>query len=80
MSRRLSLQLKSAKPIKPKVKFADELVFLDSIKVNDVENVRLMLRRASADIDINRINEYGKIIYPGNIFYSFPGYIIYVFI
>ncbi len=62
MSRRLSLQYKSnskAKTAKPKVKFADELVFLDSIKVNDVESVRLMLRRTSADIDINKINDYG---------------------
>jgi ankyrin repeat protein len=61
MSRRLSIQYKNSKSKspKPKVKFADDLVFLDSIKVNDVESVRLMLRRTSADIDINKINDYG---------------------
>jgi len=63
MSRRLSVQLKNIsgqKSSKPKVKFPDELVFLDSVKDNDVEEVRLMLRRASANIDINKMNTSGK--------------------
>lgn len=60
MSRRLSLEYKRSETRKPKVKFADELVFLDSIKENDVDTVRQMLRRASVNIDINKINEYGK--------------------
>lgn len=60
MSRRLSIQFKNAAKSKPKVKFTDELVFLDSIKDNDVASVRNMLRRASANIDINKINECGK--------------------
>ena len=63
MSRRLSVQLKcnknAVKAPKPKVKFPDELVFLDSVKENDVENVKSMLRRASANIDINKMNESG---------------------
>jgi ankyrin repeat protein len=46
--------------IKPKVKFPDELVFLDSIKDNDVENVKQMLRRASLNVDLNKINDSGK--------------------
>jgi len=65
MSRRLSIQMKNANvgpsPInKPKVKFPDELVFLDSIKDNDVENVKQMLRRASLNVDLNKINDSGK--------------------
>lgn len=61
MSRRLSIQLKNAASTKskPKVKFTDELVFLESIKDNDIDSVRHMLRRASANIDINKINESG---------------------
>lgn len=62
MSRRLSLQLKNndanSKP-KPRVKFSDELVFLESIKDKDIDSVRNMLRRASANIDINKINDSG---------------------
>jgi len=45
---------------KPKVKFPDELVFLDSIKGNDVENVKQMLRRASLNVDLNKINDSGN--------------------
>lgn len=59
MSRRLSIQYKNTSKQKPKVKFPDELVFLDSIKDNDVDTVRVMLRRASANIDINKINDSG---------------------
>ena len=62
MSRRLSLQYKNSTSTKPKVKFPDELVFLDSVKENDVENVKLLLRRASANIDINKMNDSGIIL------------------
>lgn len=61
MSRRLSLQLKNpATKQKPKVKFPDELIFLDSVKDNDIDNVRHMLRRTSLKIDINKINDSGE--------------------
>lgn len=63
MSRRLSVQLKcnknATKAPKPKVKFPDDLIFLDCVKENDVENVKAMLRRASANIDINKMNDSG---------------------
>ncbi|CAF0751494.1 unnamed protein product [Brachionus calyciflorus] len=59
MSRRLSLQLKNSSKQKPKVKFTDELIFLESIKDNDIDCVRNMLRRASANIDLNKINDTG---------------------
>ena len=61
MSRRLSIQYKNSavKSQKPKVKFPDELVFLESIKDNDIENVRTMLRRASLNMDINKVNISG---------------------
>ncbi len=63
MSRRLSIQYKNQqkeqKQSKPKVKFPDELVFLDSVKDNDVEEVRMLLRRASANIDVNKMNNSG---------------------
>lgn len=64
MSRRLSVQYKSQqkdKKTKPKVTFPDELIFLDSVKDNDVDEVRMLLRRASANIDINKMNNSGKL-------------------
>lgn len=61
MSRRVSLALKDpTAKTKPKVKFPDELIFLDNIKENNIKEIRIMLRRASANIDINKINDSGR--------------------
>ncbi|KAK3591623.1 hypothetical protein CHS0354_013807 [Potamilus streckersoni] len=63
MSRRLSFLSKQAKqdPEKPrpKVRFPDELVFLDNIKENDMQALNNMLRRASLQMDISGINNAG---------------------
>lgn len=60
MSRRLSLVLKDPKiKTKPKVKFPDELIFLDNIKENNIKEIKTMLRRTSANLDINKINDTG---------------------
>ena len=41
MSRRLSLVLKDPKiKTKPKVKFPDELIFLDNIKENNIKEIK----------------------------------------
>ncbi|XP_076442139.1 uncharacterized protein LOC143281086 [Babylonia areolata] len=58
MSRRLSIQAKQEKR-KPQVRFPDELVFLDSIKENDLKACNAMLRKASLQLDINGINDAG---------------------
>ncbi|KAL8612885.1 hypothetical protein ACOMHN_038140 [Nucella lapillus] len=58
MSRRLSMQAKQERK-KPKVRFPDELVFLDSIKENDLKACNAMLRKASLSLDINALNESG---------------------
>lgn len=59
MSRRASLLAKQNK-CKPKVRFPDELVFLDNIKENDLNAVSTMLRRASLKVNINEINDVGE--------------------
>ena len=41
------------------MRFPDEIVFEESIKEADGEGIISMLRRASLDIDINRINMSG---------------------
>ncbi|XP_076100688.1 uncharacterized protein LOC143069783 isoform X2 [Mytilus galloprovincialis] len=58
MSRRASLYAKQnpTKP-RPKVRFSDELVFLDNIKENDIPALGSMLRRASLQVDISGIND-----------------------
>lgn len=74
MSRRLSVQYKSQqkdKKAKPKVTFPDELIFLDSVKDNDVDEVRMLLRRASANIDINKMNNSGKLFDKNSLFKTF---------
>lgn len=60
MSRRASLYAKQnpEKP-RPKVRFSDELVFLDNIKENDIQALGSMLRRASLQVDISGINDAG---------------------
>jgi len=55
----MSLQFKSPVQMKPRVKFSDELVFLDSIKDKDFEQLRSMLRRASLKVDMNKVNSSG---------------------
>ena len=62
MSRRASLFAKeNPGEKKPKgVRFPDELVFLDSIKENDIGVLDRMLRRASLQVDISGINNAGK--------------------
>ena len=60
MSRRASLFAKdNPGKERPKVRFPDELVFLDNVKENDAQAVHTMLRRASIQIDINAIGDSG---------------------
>ena len=47
-------------PGKKRVRFPDEVIFENEIKDQDGDAVMHMLRRASIDIDINRINSAGK--------------------
>jgi len=58
MSRRASFFAK-LHPGKRRVRFPDEIVFDESIKESDGEAIIAMLRRASIDIDVNRINMAG---------------------
>jgi hypothetical protein len=58
MSRRASVFARQ-NPGKRRVRFPDEIVFQEQIKEKDGEAVMAMLRRASIDIDINRINSAG---------------------
>jgi len=58
MSRRASFFAK-LHPGKRRVRFPDEIVFDESIKESDGEAIISMLRRASIDIDVNRINMAG---------------------
>ncbi|KAF0308848.1 hypothetical protein FJT64_002123 [Amphibalanus amphitrite] len=55
MSRRASLFARQ-NPGRRRVRFPDEVVFDESVKENDADAVVSMLRRASVDIDVNRIN------------------------
>lgn len=60
MSRRASLCQKENPEVRnPKVRFPDELVFLDNVKENDLGAMDAMLRRASIQIDINAIADSG---------------------
>ena len=61
MSRRASLYAKqNPDKVRPKVRFPDELVFLDHVLENDMPALDAMLRRASLQIDINAIHKQGK--------------------
>ena len=62
MSRRASVFARQ-NPGKRRVRFPDEVVFEESIKEQDANHVITMLRRASIDIDINRINSAGKLLH-----------------
>lgn len=46
-------------PGKRRVRFPDEVVFEESIKESDGMAIMALLRRASVDIDVNRINMAG---------------------
>ncbi|XP_029658013.1 sarcoplasmic reticulum histidine-rich calcium-binding protein [Octopus sinensis] len=58
MSRRASFFNKQ-NPGKPRVRFADELVFNDNVKEQDIPAMEAMLRRSSLQMDINSINSAG---------------------
>lgn len=59
MSRRASLFNRENPARKTKVRFPDDLVFLDDVKDNDIEAMSCMLRRASLEMDINAIMPSG---------------------
>ena len=59
MSRRASVYARN-NPGKRRVRFPDEVIFENEIKEQDGTAVMAMLRRASIDIDLNRINMAGK--------------------
>ena len=58
MSRRASVFARK-NPGKRRVRFPDEVIFENEIKEQDGTAVMAMLRRASIDIDLNRINMAG---------------------
>ena len=58
MSRRASVFARK-NPGKRRVRFPDEVIFENEIKEQDGTAVINMLRRASIDIDLNRINMAG---------------------
>lgn len=58
MSRRASVFART-NPGKRRVRFPDEVIFENEIKEQDGLAVMKMLRRASVDIDLNRINTAG---------------------
>lgn len=61
MSRPISSRKKLDKKILSRVRFPDQIIFLESIKDSDIENVKSLLRRRSACIDLSSINNSGKI-------------------
>ena len=58
MSRRASVFAR-LNPGKRRVRFPDEVMFEESIKESDGDAIMTMLRRASVDIDVDRINMSG---------------------
>jgi len=58
MSRRASVFAR-LNPGKRRVRFPDEVMFEESIKESDGDAIMNMLRRASVDIDVDRINMSG---------------------
>ena len=61
MSSRAS-SIKSGKRNRPKsrVTFTDELILVDSIKYNDLDEVRATLKRSGRDINLDKKNNSGK--------------------
>ena len=68
MSRRASVFARN-NPGKRRVRFPDEVIFENEVKEQDGRAVMHMLRRASIDIDLNRINSAGKNIVNRFLFY-----------
>ena len=62
MSSRAS-SIKSGKRNRPKsrVTFTDELILVDSIKYNDLGEVRATLRRSGQDINLDKKNNSGNL-------------------
>ena len=58
MSRRASVFAR-LNPGKRRVRFPDEVVFEDHIRESDADAIMNMLRRASVEIDLDRINMSG---------------------
>jgi hypothetical protein len=54
--------IKSGKRNRPKsrVTFTDELILVDSIKYNDLDEVRATLKRSGHDINLDKKNNSGK--------------------
>jgi hypothetical protein len=54
--------MKSGKRNRPKsrVTFTDELILADSIKYNDLDEVRATLKRSGQDINLDKKNDLGK--------------------
>ena len=75
MSRRASVFAR-LNPGKRRVRFPDEVVFEDHIKESDGDAIMNMLRRASVDIDLDRINMAGMTalhqVSSRPLTYSFP--------
>ena len=58
MSRKASFAARQH-PSQKRVRFPDEVVFQECVKELDTEAVVRLLRRVSADIDVDRINSAG---------------------
>ena len=56
MNKNQVLKKKTTKRSKKRVKFEEYLVFIDNIKINDVNAVRKMLTRTHIQFDLNLIN------------------------
>lgn len=44
-----------------RVKFSDQILLVESIKDNDFESVKSLLKKKSSNIDINKINDSGRL-------------------
>ena len=60
MNKTQILKKKLTKRAKKRVKFEERLVFLDNIKINDVNAVRKMLTRTQIHFDLDSINDSGN--------------------
>ena len=62
MSRRASLIQKQIQADdKKSVRFPPDLVFLETLKDNDLDSAAVMLRRASLKLDINAVADSGML-------------------
>lgn len=62
ISSRASSMKSGKRPNRPKsrVTFTDELILADSIKYNDLDEVRATLKRSGQDINLDKKNNLGK--------------------